>query len=98
MGRRIVTRQARLGVSGNATQVMYGGPCELLGLSVDYHASADSGSVLTLREGTASGLTKYTTTGNTDIGLTVPVRIFHDARLIAGTAKAGVGLNVPFFD
>lgn len=97
MGSRIITREARLAAAGTFAAPIYGGPCELLGLAVNYGASA-SGSVLTLKEKDANGLTKYVITTDTDFGTTVPVRIFHDAKIIAGTATAGVGLNVSFFE
>lgn len=96
----IITRQANLGatLSEATSKLLYGGPCEVLGLIVDFAAAADAGTVLRLRDGSSTGLIKYTQTGNTDLGTTVPVRLHGDARLIAGTATAGVGLNLPFFD
>lgn len=96
MGRAVTTRSIKAASDVFAGK-LYGGPCELLGLMYDAGTSS-SGATLTLKEKDGNGLTKYTVSGDTDIGLTVPVRIFHDARLIAGTATAGVGLNVAFFE
>ncbi len=97
----VITRQANLGatLSEATLKMIYPGPCELLGVVIDYAAAADSGTVVTFKDGSSSGLTKFVvSTANTDIGTTVPVRVFHDARLIAGTATAGVGLGPVFFD
>lgn len=96
MGSRIVTRSVTA-KSFVFAEPLYEGPCELLGLAYDAGASSSS-ATLTLKEKDSAGLTKYTVSGDTDIGLTVPVRIFHDARLIAGTATAGVGHGVAFFE
>ena len=97
MGRAITTRSVTVPVAGTFAAQVYGGCAELVGLTADYGTSA-SGSVLTIKEKDADGLTKFTVTTDTDFGTTVPVRVFHDARLIAGTATAGVGLNPVFFD
>ncbi len=96
MGKRIITRQVSSALTTTGTKIIPG--CfELVALSANFGDSA-SGGVLTIKEKDSSGLTKYTISSDTDFGTTVPVRVFHDARLIAGTATAGVGLNPVFFE
>ena len=96
MGNRIITRTVTTLTSTTKTQE-FPGCYELVGISADYGDSA-SGSVLTIKEKDSDGLTKFTISTDTDFGTTVPLRIFHDARLISGAATAGVGLNPVFFE
>lgn len=100
MTRTLKTRQALLGTSGEATgKAFSAGPGEVIGLTVDYGASADSGTVFTLYDGTSTaGVSMYAITGNTDIGTTVPARVFQNARLISGTATNNVHAGLPFFN
>ena len=96
MGSRIITRTVETATSTTKT-IAFPGCFELVAISADYGTSA-SGSVLTIKEKDSDGLTKFTISTDTDFGTTVPLRIFHDARLISGAATAGVGLNPVFFE
>lgn len=81
------------------------GSGEVLGMSVDYAAAADAGTVVSLYDGKGQGLAAtggdliYTIASvNTDFGTTVPVRLFQNGRLISGTSTNNVHSGLPFFD
>jgi len=97
---KIRSKQFNIGTSGVASGFQFHtGPGVVLGMAVDYSASADAGTVLTMYDGfDTSGVSLYTITGNTDIGTTVPVRLFQNGRLIAGTSTNNVRAGLPFFD
>ena len=96
----IRVKQFNIGTSGVAAGFQFlEGPGVVLGMAVDFHASAAAGTVLTLWDGfNTSGTQLYTSTGNTDIGTTVPVRLFQNGRLIAGTSTNNTHAGLPFFD
>lgn len=96
MGKRIVTR-----VSPTATYLtggwqVYDGPGLLMGLIADFDA-ASSGAVLTAYDGSSTaGRQVYAITTDTDFGTTVPVQVFTDGDLPAGTSTANVKSGIPF--
>ncbi len=77
---------------------VYQGAGVLMGAVFDHNASSSS-NVVTLYDSdnnfsTASQL--YTRSSDTDAGTTVPVRMFTDGDLVAGTSTANVALGMPF--
>jgi len=82
------------------------GPGVLIGLTVDYAAAADAGTLIkmydtVLAPGTAITAANdpaiFVGTGiNTDFGGTVPNRVFTDGDLVAGTSTANVKLGIPY--
>ena len=93
---KLMTRQFSIGTSAvgglGTTKQFYEGPCVIEAMSIDFHASADGGTVVTIYDGfSTSGRSIYTQTGATDLGTTVPVVFHGDADLVAGTSTAGVG-------
>src|SRR5882672_243647 len=76
----------------------YEGPGLLTAIVADYNASS-SGCVLTAYDTTSGSLTApqlYTVTTDTDFGTTVPVTVFTDGDLVAGTSTANVKVGMPF--
>lgn len=99
----IKTRSKKIGTSpeagAGASYQFYGGPGVLLAMAADFSATADAGTVVDIHDGfSTSGVKIYTQTGNTDLGMTVPVFFQGDADLVAGTATAGVGTGLIFTD
>lgn len=75
----------------------YTGPGVLLG-AVFNHDAASSGNVITIYDSaaTSTAVQLYTRTSDTDAGTTVPLRLFTDGDLVAGTSTANVHLGIPF--
>ena len=94
----IKLRSHKVGATlSEATSVQfYSGPCSIEAISVDYAATADAGTDITIYDGfSTSGRSVYSDANkNTDFGTTVPNFITGDADLVAGTSTAGVGHGV----
>ena len=77
---------------------VYEGAGLLVGVVFDHHASS-SGCVQTFYDSgnNASTTTQiYTRTSDTDAGTTVPVQLYTDGDLVAGTSTANVKAGIPF--
>ena len=83
----------------NQARQLWQGPGILLAMSLNRTDS--SGLVTTIYDsatGDSAAPTIYTQTGDADLGLTVPVVLYGDADLVAGTSTAGVGPGLIFAD
>lgn len=78
------------------TAQVYEGPGLLVAAVFDHNASA-SGTVVTLYDGNnTSGIQVYTRSSDTDAGTTVPVGLYTNADLVAGTSTDNVKVGIPF--
>lgn len=74
----------------------YEGSGILLGAIFDHSASSSS-NVITMYDGVGSTAVQvFTRSSDTDAGTTVPVRVYGNADLVAGTSTDNVGLGIPF--
>lgn len=77
---------------------IYQGPGVLVGAVFDHNASSSS-NVITLYDGStqyAGGIQIYTRSSDTDAGTTVPIGMYTDGDLVAGTSTANVKSGIPF--
>lgn len=74
----------------------YEGAGVLMGAVIDY-AAASSGCVLTAYNGTStSGIQVFTRSSDTDAGTTVPIGLYTNGDLVAGTSTDNVKSGIPF--
>lgn len=89
-----VKRRDTLLTSGG--KQLYEGAGLLVAAVLDYNASASS-TVITMYDGNSTaGSQVYTRSSDTDAGTTVPVTLYTDGDLVAGTSTDNVKVGIPF--
>lgn len=77
---------------------IYEGAGVLMGAVFDHSASSSSNVVTIYDSGNnaSTAIQLFTRSSDTDAGTTVPLRLFGNADLVAGTSTDNVGLGIPF--
>lgn len=90
-------KKRQLTLTTGGWQVVDSGAGEIVALVLDY-AAASSSCVLTAYSGNAvsGGIQIFTRSSDTDAGTTVPIGLYTDGDLVAGTSTDNVKAGIPF--